>query len=82
MIVSPDNGLGCGGNNCCDVQFILIRLKKKIQVTFCHSGMNKVDFKTKAFLYTGAMKSWLTPLLNVQQLDAEAEEFQTIAGKK
>ena len=44
--------------------------------------MNKVDFKTKAFLYTGAMKSWLTPLLNVQQLDAEAEEFQTIAGKK
>ena len=23
--------------------------------------MNKTDFKTKNFLYTGAMKSWMTP---------------------
>ena len=40
-----------------------------------------MDFKTKAFLYTGAMKSWLTPHLNVQQLDVEAEDFEAIVGK-
>ena len=44
--------------------------------------MNKTDFKTKNFLYTGAMKSWMTSLLDVQQLDAEAAEFEALAGAK
>ena len=52
------------------------------QVTFCHTGMNKTDFKTKNFLYTGAMKSWMTSLLDVQQLDAEAAEFEALGGAK
>ena len=44
--------------------------------------MHKVDFKTKNFLYTGAMKTWCNALLNIQQLDAEAADFEAIAGKK
>ena len=37
--------------------------------------MHKRDFKTKMFDYPSTMKAWLTPLLNLSQLEAEAKEF-------